>query len=119
MFPTLKDNAAAGYKGPVKTELLKGAGPMDSNAQYNKQQQQQQQQKQKPTTTTNGILKAADLRDASVCPLETSFDSLRGFIGKLDGGLEKSNGEFRMYFSCDPQTELLVDILSCRDLQIE
>ena len=26
MFPTLKHNAAAGYKGPAKIELLKGAG---------------------------------------------------------------------------------------------
>ena len=26
MLPTLKDNAAAGYQGPVKMELLKGAG---------------------------------------------------------------------------------------------
>ena len=26
MFPTLKNNAAAGYQGPVKIELLKGAG---------------------------------------------------------------------------------------------
>ena len=26
MLPTLKNNAAAGYQGPVKTELLKGAG---------------------------------------------------------------------------------------------
>ena len=26
MFPTLKNNAAAGYKGPVKIELLKRAG---------------------------------------------------------------------------------------------
>ena len=26
MLPTLKNNAAAGYKGPVKIELLKGAG---------------------------------------------------------------------------------------------
>ena len=25
MFPTLRNNAAAGYKGPVKLELLKGA----------------------------------------------------------------------------------------------
>ena len=25
MFPTLKNNAAAGYQGPVKIELLKGA----------------------------------------------------------------------------------------------
>ena len=27
MFPSLKNNAAAGYKGPVKIELLKGTGP--------------------------------------------------------------------------------------------
>ena len=26
MLPTLKNSAAAGYKGPVKKELLKGAG---------------------------------------------------------------------------------------------
>ena len=26
IFPTLKNNAAAGYKGPLKIELLKGAG---------------------------------------------------------------------------------------------
>ena len=26
MLPTLKNNAAAGYKGPVKIELLKGTG---------------------------------------------------------------------------------------------
>ena len=26
MFPALKNNAAAGYQGPVKKELLKGAG---------------------------------------------------------------------------------------------
>ena len=26
MFPTLKNNAAAGYKGPVKIELLEGTG---------------------------------------------------------------------------------------------
>ena len=26
MFPTLKNNAAAGYQGSVKIELLKGAG---------------------------------------------------------------------------------------------
>ena len=26
MLPTLKNNAAAGYKGPAKIELLKGAG---------------------------------------------------------------------------------------------
>ena len=28
MSPGLKNNAAAGYKGPVKIELLKGAGPV-------------------------------------------------------------------------------------------
>ena len=26
MFPALKENAAAGYEGQVKIELLKGAG---------------------------------------------------------------------------------------------
>ena len=26
MLPTLKDNAAAGYQGPVKIELFKGVG---------------------------------------------------------------------------------------------
>ena len=26
MFPALKNNAATGYQGPVKIELLKGAG---------------------------------------------------------------------------------------------
>ena len=26
MFPALKDNTAAGFKGQVKKELLKGAG---------------------------------------------------------------------------------------------
>ena len=26
MFPAVKNNAAAGYQGPVKIELLKGAG---------------------------------------------------------------------------------------------
>ena len=26
MLPTLKNNAAAGYKGPMKIELLKGVG---------------------------------------------------------------------------------------------
>ena len=26
MLPTLKNNAAAGYEGPLKIELLKGAG---------------------------------------------------------------------------------------------
>ena len=26
MLPTLKNNAAAGYQGPLKIELLKGAG---------------------------------------------------------------------------------------------
>ena len=26
MFPALKKNAAAGYQGPVKIEVLKGAG---------------------------------------------------------------------------------------------
>ena len=30
MFPALKNNAAAGYQGPVKTELLKGAGLLTS-----------------------------------------------------------------------------------------
>ena len=29
MFPALKNNAAAGYKDPVKLELLKGAGPLE------------------------------------------------------------------------------------------
>ena len=29
MLPTLKNNAAAGYQGPVKTELLKDAGRLD------------------------------------------------------------------------------------------
>ena len=29
MFLTLKNNAAAGYQGPVKIEPLKGAGPLD------------------------------------------------------------------------------------------
>ena len=28
MLPALKINAAAGYKGPVKIELLKRAGPL-------------------------------------------------------------------------------------------
>ena len=28
MFPGLKNNAAAGYKGPVKIKLLKGAGQL-------------------------------------------------------------------------------------------
>ena len=30
MIPTLKNNAAAGYQGPAKTELLKGAGLLTS-----------------------------------------------------------------------------------------
>ena len=30
MFPTLKHNAAVGYKDPVKRELLKGAGILDA-----------------------------------------------------------------------------------------
>ena len=30
MLPTLKNNAAAGYQGPVKIELLKGAGLLSS-----------------------------------------------------------------------------------------
>ena len=29
MLPTLKNNAAAGYQGPVKIELLKGAGLLE------------------------------------------------------------------------------------------
>ena len=28
MLPTLKNNAAAGYKGPVKIELLRSAGQL-------------------------------------------------------------------------------------------
>ena len=28
MFPALKNNAAAGYKGSVKIELLKGVGQL-------------------------------------------------------------------------------------------
>ena len=28
MFPTLKNNAAAGYQDPVKKELLKREGPL-------------------------------------------------------------------------------------------
>ena len=28
IIPTLKNNAAAGYKGPVKMELFKGAGQL-------------------------------------------------------------------------------------------
>ena len=31
MIPTLKNNAAAGYQGPVKIELLKGAGLLCEN----------------------------------------------------------------------------------------
>ena len=31
MLPTLKNNAAAGYQGPVKIELLKGAGQLKKN----------------------------------------------------------------------------------------
>ena len=30
VFPALKNNLAAGYKGPVKKELLKGAGQLSS-----------------------------------------------------------------------------------------
>ena len=30
MLPTLKNNAAAGYRGPVKIELLKGEGLQQS-----------------------------------------------------------------------------------------
>ena len=30
MLPTLKSNAAAGYQGPVKIELLKGVGLLTS-----------------------------------------------------------------------------------------
>ena len=29
MLPAIKNNAAAGYQGPVKIELLKGAGLLD------------------------------------------------------------------------------------------
>lgn len=44
---------------------------------------------------------------------------MRGFIGKLDGRLEQSYRELGMYFSRDPQTKLLVNILSCCDLETE
>ena len=32
MIPTLKNNAAAGYQGPVKIELLKGAGLLSDHS---------------------------------------------------------------------------------------
>ena len=32
MLPTLKNNAAVGYQGPVKIELLKGAGLLGFSA---------------------------------------------------------------------------------------
>ena len=32
MLPTLKNNAAAGYQGPVKIKLLKGAGLLGFSA---------------------------------------------------------------------------------------
>ena len=32
MLPTLKNNAAAGYQGPVKIELLKGTGLLETEA---------------------------------------------------------------------------------------
>ena len=35
MLPTLKNNAAAGYQGSVKTELLKGAGVLILNHDLN------------------------------------------------------------------------------------
>ena len=60
-----------------------------------------------------------NLCDSSIRSLQTRLDSLRGLISKLDGGLEKSYWEFRMNFSCNPQTELLVHILSACDLKTE
>ena len=36
MLPALKNNAAASYKGPVKIELLKGAGLLYSSAEQPK-----------------------------------------------------------------------------------
>ena len=32
MLPILKNNAAAGYQGPVKIQLLKGSGPLENLA---------------------------------------------------------------------------------------
>lgn len=53
-----------------------------------------------------------DLCDASVGSLQTRFNALRRFVGKLDRRLQKSDGELRMNLSCYPQTELLINILS-------
>ena len=36
MLPTAKNNAAAGYQGPVKIELLKGAGLLNCSYQQRK-----------------------------------------------------------------------------------
>ena len=34
MFPTLKNNAAAAYQGPMKIELLKGTGVLSVSRQF-------------------------------------------------------------------------------------
>ena len=40
MLPALKNNAAAGYQGPVKRELLKGAGLLRFTECFSKFQEQ-------------------------------------------------------------------------------
>ena len=57
------------------------------------------------------------LCDASVCPLETSLDTLRRLIGELDGGLQQVDGELGVHLRGNPQPELVVAHLRSRNLQ--
>ena len=62
------------------------------------------------------LCKVADLQlllaDVGVGTSETRLDTLRGLTGVLDAGLQQVDGELPMHLRGDPQTEVVVDILS-------
>ena len=62
------------------------------------------------------LREVADLSNPDVGSLKSCFDSLRRFVGKLDGGLKHGDGELGMNLGCYPQTELVVHIFGCHDL---
>lgn len=52
------------------------------------------------------------LGDTSISSLQASLNSHGRLVGEFDGALQQVDGKFRMFFSGQPQTELVIDILS-------
>ena len=59
------------------------------------------------------------LCDTTIGTFESGFDTHGRFIGELDGCLQQVDWELGMGLSCQPQTESVMDILSCQDLKSE